>query len=90
MILVPQVRPYEVMYTDKETGEPRSRVEARHERVARVPETLAIDGRLRTRTLYRGIYGTPVYRSQLNVEAAFPAGWASPGNRLSVMSVMPG
>ncbi|MCC4309749.1 MAG: cell envelope integrity protein CreD [Alcanivorax sp.] len=78
VILVPQVRPYEVMYTDKETGEPRSRVEARHERVARVPETLAIDGRLRTRTLYRGIYGTPVYRSQLNVEAAFPAGWGEP------------
>ncbi|MFP1682151.1 cell envelope integrity protein CreD [Alloalcanivorax sp. C16-1] len=78
VILVPQVRRHEVVYTDKETGESRSRIETRHERIARVPDTLTIDGELQTETLYRGIYGTPVYRSQLNVEAAFPAGWGEP------------
>ena len=78
VILVPQVRRHEVVYTDKETGESRSRIETRYERIARVPDTLTIDGELQTETLYRGIYGTPVYRSQLNVEAAFPDNWSEP------------
>ncbi|MBL4714135.1 MAG: cell envelope integrity protein CreD [Alcanivorax sp.] len=75
LIMVPQRRRHEVAYRDPETGQDRTRIEYRHELAGHVPDTLDIEGQLQTRTLYRGIYGTPVYRSGLTLQAHFPADW---------------
>lgn len=78
LILVPGVRRRQVAYRDTQTGENRTRVEHHSELIGHVPDTLEIDGQLKTRTLYRGIYGTPVYRSSLALQARFPADWRRP------------
>ncbi|WP_194866160.1 cell envelope integrity protein CreD [Alloalcanivorax profundimaris] len=81
VIMVPQVRRHEVAYQDQESGERRTRAEFRHELASQVPDTLTIEGQLKTRTLYRGIYGTPVYQSGLNLEARFPENWQQVSDR---------
>ena len=40
-----------------------------------IPDTLSLDGELQSEMRYRGIYGVPVYRSLLHLEAVFPADW---------------
>ncbi len=75
LIMVPRVRRHEVAYHDRETGKNRTRLEYRRELAGHVPDSLEIQGQLQTRTLYRGIYGTPVYRSALTLQARFPADW---------------
>jgi len=75
LIMVPQVRRHEVSYHDQETGKNRTRIEHRRELATHVPDTLDIEGQLKTQTLYRGIYGTPVYRGGVTLKAHFDANW---------------
>jgi len=94
LIMVPRVRRHEVAYQDQETGKNRTRIEHRRELAPHVPDTLDIEGQLKTETLYRGIYGTPVYRSGVTLKAHFDANWrrsdddvSSSGRPLLVLQV---
>ena len=50
-------------------------VEKRTVLESQIPDALNVDGQLQTQMRYRGIYGTPIYRSLLHLEAVFPANW---------------
>ena len=56
-------------------GDSGTVVEKRTVLGSQIPEALNVDGQLQTQMRYRGIYGTPVYRSLLHLEAVFPANW---------------
>lgn len=75
MLIVPRVRRYLTEKSDCEA--PRDCRLERHRQVleSAIPDTLTIDGELQTAMRYRGIYGTPVYRSLMQLEAVFPANW---------------
>ncbi len=75
MLVVPRVRRYLAEKSDCDASKD-CRIE-RHRQVleSAIPDTLSVDGELQTHMRYRGIYGTPVYRSLLQLEAVFPASW---------------
>lgn len=75
VLVVPRVRRYLAEKSDCEAPAD-CRVE-RHRQVmeSAIPDTLSIDGELQSAMRYRGIYGSPVYRSLMQLEAVFPANW---------------
>ena len=51
-----------------------------------IPDSLSLDGDMQTEMRYRGIYGVPVYRTLLHLEAVFPANWREPSSDARVVS----
>ncbi len=78
LLMVPRVREYWATEstrdaTEEEAVSPRRKLRRDLDRY--LPDTLDIQGNLQSRMLYRGIYGTPVYQSVIELEARFPAEW---------------
>ena len=75
LIVVPRTRKQLVEKHDCRSGETCTVIERRPVLDSQIPDTLSIDGELQSEMRYRGIYGVPVYRSLLHIEAVFPANW---------------
>ena len=75
MLIVPRVRRYLTEKSDCEAPRDCRLERPRQVLESAIPDTLTIDGELQTAMRYRGIYGTPVYRSLMQLEAVFPANW---------------
>ena len=61
--------PYLRRWVEEEKGQQRVRTEQR--RVAFLPESLGVEGRVETEIRYRGIFKVPVYRMTLDVKGRF-------------------
>jgi len=75
VIVTQRVRKQLVEKADCRRGDSCTVVEKRTALESQIPDVLNVDGQLQTQMRYRGIYGTPVYRSLLHLEAVFPANW---------------
>ena len=75
VIVTQRIRKQLVEKTDCRRGDSCTVVEKRTVLESQIPDALNVDGQLQTQMRYRGIYGTPVYRSLLHLEAVFPANW---------------
>ncbi len=75
VVVTQRVRKQLVERTDCRRGESCTVVEKRTVLESQIPDSLTMNGQLQTQMRYRGIYGTPVYRSLLHLEAVFPANW---------------
>ncbi|MCG8394933.1 MAG: cell envelope integrity protein CreD [Pseudomonadales bacterium] len=75
VIVTPRTRKHLVEKQDCRAGEHCTVMERRTVLESQIPDSLTLDGELQSEVRYRGIYGTPVYRSLLHIEAMFPANW---------------
>ncbi|MBB3060708.1 cell envelope integrity protein CreD [Microbulbifer rhizosphaerae] len=89
LVVVPRVREQLVERGDCRRQERCATVEQRSVLESQIPDTLSVEGQLQTEMRYRGIYGTPVYRSLLTLEAVFPANWQAVDEPEQVVSSRP-
>lgn len=89
LIVTPRIREQLVEKRDCHSGETCTAIEQRRVLDSQVPDLLSIDGDLQSEMRYRGIYGVPVYRSVLHIEAMFPANWKAVSEPEQVVASQP-